>query len=418
MSRSWMTVVLVIATLLTSCTKQTPSNSPNSFVIVPTTDTTAPTAGMLVTDNFKAQVEVTSESQALTIYGGSDTVSVIGSATDQDGGIKNVRLLSSLTAYADVGINLSIPTVLGLIPATSAQSQSTAIIGESTLKSRPLAQNFDLKGLQGTHSRIKLDVWIEGENFFGATVKTARVSILYPARQQGDTPYMTSCRRHNVPVPPDWQESTTAWQLQGNLGNGTNLLAETPGEDAFVWTYSGPVRGGCIILPRKGGLAGIICQGALTGFACFWDNKLRTDGPNASSIGWEGTRLTIAELQDGNELQENCTNCHRGNNVFLISPDDSTWATVLRGPLVTTLGSTFTTRVERSEDMKDGHPRYTPLSSQTTWANTFRAGTSGCAQCHELPDLGFGPGKVNGQFPPMPPACANGQSTAEDCYGR
>jgi hypothetical protein len=368
-----------------------------------------------VNDNFKTQVEVIPSSQSLTIYSGSATVSVIGSGTDADGGIKNVTLYSSLTAYADVGINLSVPTVLGVIPSVQAQNGSAAAVGESTLKSRPVAQNIDLTALLGTHSRIKVDVWIEGENFAGAKVTTSRVSILYPARRPGDTGYMANCRRHNVPVPPDWEESTSDWQLQGNLKNGTNLL--DPGEDAFVWTYSGPVRGGCIALPRQNGLAGIICQGALTGHACFWDNKLRVDGPNADDIGWRGIRLTISELQDGNNVQENCTECHRGNNVFLMSPDDSTWAELLRGSLVTSPGSTFTTRVERSSDVQEGHPRYIPLSSQPSWTNVFRpAAGRGCAQCHELPDLGFGPGKPNGTFPPMPPACSNGRPTAEDCY--
>lgn len=417
MSRSWLTLVLVITTLFAGCTKQTPSNSPDSFVAASSTDTTAPMAGLLADDNFKTQVETTPSSQPLTIYAGSDRVSVIGSGSDADGGIKHVTLFSSLTAYADVGINLSVPTVLGVIPAVEAQNNSSAAIGDLTLKSRPLAKTFDLAQLLGTHSRIKLDVWIEGENFAGATVKTARVSILYPARQQGDTAYMTSCRRHNVPVPPDWEESTTAWQLQGDLGQGTNLLAKTPGENAFVWTYSGPVRGGCIALPRQGGLAGIICQGALTGYACFWDNKLRSDGPTAGSIGWQGKRLTISDLQDGNVLQENCTECHRGNNVFLMSPDDGTWAKLLRGPLVSTQGSTFTTRVERSSDVREGHPRYVPLSSQPDWTNDFRpaAGRS-CAQCHEMPDLSFGPGNTSGTFPPMPPACASGNTSPENCY--
>lgn len=417
MSRLFLLSLFTGFLLISGCTKQTPANAPNSFVPASATDTSAPTAGLLVNDNFKTEVEVTPGGRPLTIYSGADTVSLIGSGTDTDGGIKRVTLYTSLTAYTDVGLNLSIPTLLGLFPTARAESLSTAATGDPTLKSRPVATNVDLASLLGTYSRIKVDVWIEGENFAGTKTSTPRVSILYPARQPGDTIYMTSCRRHNVPVPPDWTESTTDWQFQGDLGQGTNLLADSPGENAFVWTYSGPIRGGCIVLPRQGGLAGIICQGALTGYACFWDNKLRSDGPTASPIGWRGKRLTISDLQDGNMLQENCTECHRGNNVFLMSPDDGTWAKVLRGPLVTTPGSTFTTRVERSSDVREGHPRYIPLSSQPGWVNSFRsAGGRSCAQCHEMPDLGFGPGQASGVFPPMPPACVNGKSTPEDCY--
>jgi hypothetical protein len=104
---------------------------------------------------------------------------------------------------------------------------------------------------------------------------------------------------------------------------------------AGVFTYHDrTVRGACVALPRESGNAGspagIICQSATTGAACFWDNKLRSAGPSAPFLGWRNLTLRIADLQDGDNLSDNCTRCHSGNNVYLVTPDDPTWGRLLR----------------------------------------------------------------------------------------
>jgi hypothetical protein len=236
--------------------------------------------------------------------------------------------------------------------------------------------------------------------------------LFEPANQGTPSTYMNDCRAHSVPIPPDWAETGTAWRKQGTLG--TNLLQ--PGSYAEVWTYSDPaVRGACIALPRgngaAGSLAGIICQSATTGHACFWDNQLRSAPSNV--LGWSGQRLVIADLVDGATManSKNCTACHRGNNVYLMSPDDATWAKVLRGPLVGGSTGTFTTRVETSSDNRGAHPRYIPITTlpdRPGWVNTFTTG--GCAgACHESPVVAA---------PPMPPGCAApSSSNPANCYG-
>lgn len=248
-------------------------------------------------------------------------------------------------------------------------------------------------------------------------LKVLRPEILELIRDLGllnprpvTTNYINDCRAHDVPIPPDWAETGTAWVLQGTLT--TNMLS--PGDYAAVWTYSDPAkRGACIALPRGDGApgspAGIICQSATTGHACFWDNKLRSVSPEAF-LGWAGQTLVIANLKDGSNLSSACTGCHHGNNVYLIAPDDPTWGRVLRGPLNGTRTLTFTTRVETSSDNTGGHPRYIPITTlppRSGWENTFSAGT--CAgSCHEQPSTSFtGPG--------MPPACAAGG--VANCYG-
>jgi hypothetical protein len=224
------------------------------------------------------------------------------------------------------------------------------------------------------------------------------------------TDYIRDCQAHDVPIPPDWAETGTAWVMQGTLAR--NLLS--PGNFAAVWTYSDPAkRGACIALPRgdgsPGSPAGIICQSATTGHACFWDNKLLSVSPE-EFMGWSGLTLRIADLKDGSNLNSSCTGCHIGNNVYLISPDDPTWGKVLRGPLSGARTGTFTTVVEASSDNRGGHPRYVPITTlpeRPGWQNNFPG--PGCAgSCHEQPVATFGP-------PPMPPACAAGG--VSNCYG-
>lgn len=217
--------------------------------------------------------------------------------------------------------------------------------------------------------------------------------------------YIDQCRLGLVPIPPNWAEHGTPWVYQGMLTY--NILS--PGGVAHVWTYRDPlVRGGCVALPRDGGEpgspAGIICQSAATGKACFWDNKLRSEVPERF-LGWSGQTLEIRLLRDGTNLEQSCTACHRGNNVFLMTPDDPVWAKLMRDGLTGGTGR-FTTRVLASSDYRDGHPRYVPwtgIPSRAGWENTYTP--PGCAgDCHETP-------RVSPIAGTMPPACGTSCST-------
>jgi hypothetical protein len=230
----------------------------------------------------------------------------------------------------------------------------------------------------------------------------------------GRTPYMGDCDRAGVPVPPDFATTGSLWTHQGNLT--TNMLS--PGDAAQVWTWAqSSRRGACVALPRGtgapgNGLAGIICQGAASGNACFWDNIDRTTG---APIPWAGATLVIKELQDGTILAENCTNCHKGNNVYLLAPEDPTWCRLLRGgkPGVSCSapdgadGANLTLQVEGAVNLihQPGtsmhHASYFPMTgtpARPGWTNTATASTTCGGMCH-LDSLGtFTP-------PAMPPAC-------------
>lgn len=188
------------------------------------------------------------------------------------------------------------------------------------------------------------------------------------------TPYIEKCRSEQVPIPPNFGDPK--WVFQGRLDPNFSFVAEEPGSSgsvAEVWTFADPnVPGLCVGLPRINnatggiGLFGIICQSATTGKACFWDNKdreLNLLSPEASK------RLKIAEVADGSILGENCTNCHRGKNVFVIHPRQ---AVDVRDEFETDHGAEW----------------YEPISGQPSWGNPRPIeGLTECNGCHEMPEV-------------------------------
>lgn len=208
---------------------------------------------------------------------------------------------------------------------------------------------------------------------------------------------MESCRAKGVPVPPDWNASSSEWESHGNLKTilltPNTLEKVTVDETTFasVWSYASPtMRGACIALGRSGGSFQIICQSATTGHACFWGND-----PRSPSTSWspETAEVSIASLRDpvqGFSLGTvACTECHRGNNAFLYAPDDSTWAAVLRPEHAR---PTFTTRVEQSShhgtltfgETTIPYPRFIPIGGKSMALNNPLPTTPGCSgSCHE-----------------------------------
>ena len=209
--------------------------------------------------------------------------------------------------------------------------------------------------------------------------------------------YLEACHAKGVPVPPDWKPSSSEWESHGNLS--TILLTPNTAEEvsadqttfASVWSYAPPQgKGACIALGRNGGVFQIICQSASTGYACFWGND-----PTTSGTGWtpETTGVRIASLRDPVQGfapgAVACTECHRGNNAFLVAPDDPTWATVLRP---TQRRPTFTTRVEQSsqhgrflfDSPMTTYPRYVPIGGKTVPLSNPLPTIKGCSgACHE-----------------------------------
>lgn len=224
-----------------------------------------------------------------------------------------------------------------------------------------------------------------------ALAQTANLTVI------ADGDYLEACRAKGVPAPPDWSPSSSEWQSHGNLGTillTPNTSEHTPVDGhtfASVWSYSPPQgKGACIALGRSGGSFQIICQSATTGYACFWGND-----PTSSLTSWtpDTAEVRIASLRDPVQGfapgTVACTECHRGNNAFLVAPDDPTWASVMRPEHPR---PTFTTRVEQSAQQGQfpfgpattTYPRFVPIGGKAVALTNPLPTITGCSgACHE-----------------------------------
>lgn len=211
------------------------------------------------------------------------------------------------------------------------------------------------------------------------------VSLELKETQEASTNYIKQCQNQKVPIPPDW--GSPAWEFQGVLAPKYTFSAGADGPTE-VWAAAGTkAKGACMALPRKDlktndvVLLGIICQSKETGKACFWDNIDRKT--NTRLTGDAVKKMKISAIQDGAMLAENCTNCHRGYNVFPIHPG-------------TTLDIAHKFDIQPDK-------RYEPISGQQGWGNpspVIQDGQPPCGSCHEIPAVG----DDNNTNPTMPSA--------------
>ena len=213
-----------------------------------------------------------------------------------------------------------------------------------------------------------------------ARVQQLRVpaDVLQPEPPRSE--YVEACRAQQVPIPPDWPDPK--WISQGPLA----FVFISTDRDAEVFAYKDPeVPGVCYALPRSSGgsiqLLGIICQSATTGKACFWDNQTADGTP----ITGPDITLDIDTIANGMTLKENCTVCHRGDNVFNIHPGtalDLKRPKAPGGPYITDIFDPNGTQI-----------RYTPIG-QPHWSNPEplfllqpSQGQRSCTACHSLPQI-------------------------------
>lgn len=186
----------------------------------------------------------------------------------------------------------------------------------------------------------------------------------------GRPDYVAECSANRVPIPPDWP--SPQWEPLGALPRVFTAHDYT----AELYGYRDPaVPGACFAVPRKTGTSieflGIICQGNERGKACFWDN---VDGASGMRLRGSNLRLSIANVRNGSNLEENCTVCHRGNNAFLVHPEDPPFQAAL-------------SRFDLAPSA-----RYSPIG-QSHWSNPGPLFLSApqppgrtCAECHEIPE--------------------------------
>jgi hypothetical protein len=199
------------------------------------------------------------------------------------------------------------------------------------------------------------------------------------------SPYIRLCQEKEVPIPPKWGDPR--WRkLKDDLPR--EITFDTGGKDystTEVWVYSDD-KGTCMALPRIDAagdiqLLGIICQGK-TGNACFWDNI--PIGSDDRITGKKTKGMDAASIQGGNELNENCTNCHRGKNAFVVHPgsslDPKMW------PKIGFDGTAEPKPQEVKPEIGKFKGWYTPVSKQGGWVN--KEGSLQCgSECHFMPEL-------------------------------
>ncbi len=227
--------------------------------------------------------------------------------------------------------------------------------------------------------------------------------------------YVAECRDQGVPIPPDWPSSQ--WVSQGELA----VRFVSAGLSAEVFAYRDPrdptdaenpgIPGVCIALPRRNGpfiwFLGIICQSDRTGKACFWDNVDANGNKIRESEQNPVIQLDIDRIRNGSNLRENCTQCHRGYNAFMIHPGT---ALDLPAPYDT-----------------ESEVRYSPIG-QSHWDNPqltlppLETGQMPCTRCHEIADTisedpvrkGYCKVLENAALQTMPPFGAAGWPPPED----
>lgn len=188
--------------------------------------------------------------------------------------------------------------------------------------------------------------------------------------------YIDSCRAASVPFPPkwDWPTPLNSWIARGELPPLSSFVG-LPGVDkTVVYTYENN-DGVCFALTRVRSednsllRNSIICQSEETGKACFWENQSR--GGSGSFIGPE-VSYEIVDVHGGDVLNENCTDCHRGENAFVIHPE---------------------TALQLSELDTNPAVWYQPVG-QEDWSNPgpinlidASVGQLSCTGCHQLPEV-------------------------------
>ena len=150
----------------------------------------------------------------------------------------------------------------------------------------------------------------------GAGVGAAAITL---PTDNGGAAYLAECAAAGVPIPPDW--GTSQWVSRGVLDD--EFLATDLEAEVFTFHSTSP-EGVCFALPRSSGstidILGIICLGKASSNACFWDNQV----PGDSFPVPKGAVVPISQFFGGADLNKHiggeCTDCHAGENPFIIHP--------------------------------------------------------------------------------------------------
>ena len=218
--------------------------------------------------------------------------------------------------------------------------------------------------------------------------------------------YIDECRSNGVPIPPPVGKLDPAgvagWRSLGFIPPEAQFIVGTPAE-LRVFISASPV-GMCFALPRyldeskqTVALDGVICLGQMSSKVCFWDNQMPISDGQGGLKG-EGFDFSATEqipigvpdlkvdpkgrFQGGGFDLNNgtggmCTNCHAGENPYIIHPKADLGGGLLMGRLNKPPSNLPTFSTNRYD------PFVPPSWSQNTASEAASRVPSACASCHE-----------------------------------
>ena len=203
-------------------------------------------------------------------------------------------------------------------------SDANRLLAINHLLKQPLRPDRVSKVLRGRLGRARVS---SARRTKQAVRQPSSSALVSTARGQA---YTALCRQNGVPIPPDW--GTPQWVKQGDLGNvfiSANLNAEV-----FAFRSASP-EGVVVALPRyvpdtdngpatdRIALLGIISLGKQSGKVCFWDNQTG-DPMNPQFSPRRDEVVPFERFGGGMDLNPGlgaCTDCHAGENPYVIHPD-------------------------------------------------------------------------------------------------
>ena len=167
------------------------------------------------------------------------------------------------------------------------------------------------------------------------------------ATTAGGAAYIQECLANGVPTPPDWgpvAPGRPTWTRVGSLS--TKFIVRGQPAEVYVYESREPEPDGiCLALPRYAAdtssapitALGIIClgRGRERSRSCFWDNVNVTPEPPLADITTRfrfsfeirrGESVPLSRFAGGADLFGGngvCSDCHAGNNPFIVHPGDA-----------------------------------------------------------------------------------------------
>lgn len=264
-------------------------------------------------------------------------------------------------------------------------------------------QDRKLTGAPAVREPFRLDPNIEKQ------INLANIGgpIVFLSTVNTGQAYIDECAANGVPIPPAIgvldPMGTAGWKTQGFIPKTEQFIVKTPAEFRTYQSMSPP--GMCVALPRYSddtkttvALDGVICLGQTTSKVCVWDNQMSTvtfSFPAGTQIPIGVADLSVDPMgryqAGGFELLGGaggiCTDCHAGENPYIIHPNSDLGGGVLMGNLNSPPLNLPTF----------GANRYDPIVAsawpQNALSHSAPLVPPQCIVCHD------GPGGFAGRFP-------------------